>query len=268
MLPKQDSEKNEQAMVYPEWSSSAGQRPLSHSTSSVRAGNGALKANKAGRLLDRRDEFPSITHCLFDLVGTLEWSDGLLKATRRAAVACVAHTLKVGEATAEAHIRDREAQLMVQLSYRPALSRVVTSLDISLAEWAGFQSMVEVEEYLSADEEIIELFEKLRGSYELVLYTNMPAALTKRALLSLGLDRYFTFPICSDLLGAVKPDKIALQKLVSEGHLSTRSTLAIGDRLEIDLAPVISLGGYGFLIQGRNDLVALAARLIQENGGG
>jgi len=267
MLPKQDSEKNEQAMMYQESSSPAGQRPLSHSTSPVRAGNGALKANNAIRLLDRYDEFPSITHCLFDLVGTLEWSEGLLKATRRAAAACVAHALKVSEATAEAHIRDREAQLMIQSSYRPALSRVVTSLHISLADWAGFQSMVKVEEYLSADEEIIELFEKLRASHKLVLYTNMPAAPTKRALLSLGLDGYFTFPICSDLLGAVKPDKVALRKLVSEGRLAPRSTLAIGDRFEIDLAPVISLGGYGFLIQGRDDLIALGARLIQENGG-
>jgi len=267
MLLKQGSEKKEQAMVSPELSSPVERRPLSRSTSPLCAGNGALKANNAIRLLDRRDEFPSITHCLFDLVGTLEWSDGLLKATRKAAAECVAHGLKISEASAEARIRDRETQLMTQLGYRPALSRVVTSLDISLADWAGFQSTLEVEEYLSADEEIIGLFEKLRRPYELVMYTNMPVAPTKRALLSLGLAHFFTSPICSDLLGAVKPDKAALRKLVSEGRFAPRSTLAVGDRFEIDLAPVISLGGYGFLIQGRDDLVALCARLIQKSGG-
>jgi len=214
-------------------------------------------------LLALKGRSPTIAHCLFDLVGTIAWSAELEETLRGAAVKCVASRLGTNEMGAEKELRRREKQQQVQLGYRPSLTGLVASFDIGVREWASCQHQIEIEEYLTPDSEVIGCIDTLMQWYGVTVYTNMPARLTHRALQTLGLRHAFLEPCCSDQLGSIKPDRRTVRRIAAERRFVLESTLAIGDRYEIDLVPVIESGGIGYLVSGREGLLTLCDALIQ-----
>ncbi|MFP4329431.1 MAG: HAD family hydrolase [Alkalispirochaetaceae bacterium] len=128
------------------------------------------------------------------------------------------------------------------------------------------EELLNPEEYLVEDRE---LRDALAGVSHLALcaVTNNPISLGRRTLETLGVGDLIPVVSGLDTAGASKPDprpfEIALEFLA----LPPAEILAIGDRYEIDLEPIVELGGAGALVEGRKDLLALLEAVATDSLG-
>lgn len=128
------------------------------------------------------------------------------------------------------------------------------------------EALLRPEEYLQADPELRAAIEKI-SHLALCAVTNNPTILGRRTLETLGIDDLIPVVSGLDTASASKPDprpfEIALEFLA----MPPGEVLAVGDRFEIDLEPVIELGGAGALIESRRDLLELLEALSTDSLG-
>jgi len=125
---------------------------------------------------------------------------------------------------------------------------------LSIVEIAKLnEKFVPKDKYLKPDKKLQDLFTKLKqkGISHYAL-RNGTTAKTKEILGYLGLSK-LDFPNCElgpftkvigvfDYLQKVKPDPAILQYFIGKYHLEPKETLAVGDRIEVDLAPAKAVG--------------------------
>lgn len=102
--------------------------------------------------------------------------------------------------------------------------------------------------YLTRDNKLIELFQKLTNFRHLVLANGVRKNIEK-AIVALGLKpSLFETIVTSELTGVNKPNLKPFQYVIDYTKRTPQEHLMIGDRVGIDLAPAKKLGMYTCLV--------------------
>mgnify|MGYP006284178519 FL=1 len=123
--------------------------------------------------------------------------------------------------------------------------------------------LIEPEAYLSPDPELRKRIEAVSRSAAICAVTNNPVQIGERTLHALGIGDLMPVVSGLDTVGVSKPDPRPFEVALEYLALPPGEILAVGDRYEIDLEPIIDLGGGGVLIEGREDLFALLDSLVE-----
>ncbi len=200
------------------------------------------------RILNGRSIFPDLRYIVFDLEATLFWSEPFKHAMFSRAVVCISGHCQVAEDGARNLILQRRESLATTLGYTPALSATVLSFGISVDEWVKCQSTVSIEDTIPPPVPVLALLRAVAAKCRLIVYTNMAERLATEILDHLRVASLFDRVYHLQTFGRPKPDPSAIRRIIGEGVLEPQLSIAVGDRYHLDLAPIISSGGYGYLI--------------------
>lgn len=176
---------------------------------------------------------------IWDFDGTLyKPNPALFAAVREAEYrVIVEHTGWTREQAAEAF------EKLHKKVYPSATETVGKIVGISTAEAAGeMENYFDRRNFLSRDEHLIELFQKLEG-YRHIILANGVIAKHKETLTVLGVpEKTFELFVTSEVVGFTKPHPEGFQYVLDYTKLPPSSHLMIGDRDLVDLAPARALG--------------------------
>lgn len=125
------------------------------------------------------------------------------------------------------------------------------------------EELIEPEAYLSKDWELRERFELLSQRAAICAVTNNPLSIGERTLKALGIGDLLPVVSGLDTSGVSKPNPRPFEVALEYLALPPGELIAVGDRYEIDLEPIIDLGGGGVLLEGRSDLLAFLDRFLE-----
>lgn len=225
-----------------------------------------IMSESNNHLLNESTSFPEITLCLFDLEGTLFWTKRFKELTFNLAVTCVSDLFNISAAEARKRILDLRNSLAQRYGYLPALSTTLLELGVSFRDWATHQRRASLDDIPTSSPEVIMLLRNLSKYYRMVLYSNMCMSLAIQILKHLGLENIFSKVITPEHNGATKPSVRTVKELLETFATEPSQTLSIGDRYEIDIVPVIELGGYGYLVSSMAELTCLCRTLLSRKG--
>lgn len=160
----------------------------------------------------------------------------------------------------------RKAAAEAEGGRRPSLGNAFLEFyNIPIATSVAWrEELIEPESYLSEDLELRDRLERLSQRAAICAVTNNPLSIGERTLRALGISDLLPVVSGLDTSEVSKPDprpfEIALEYLA----LPPGEVIALGDRYEIDLEPIIDLGGGGVLVEGRSDLLAFLDRFLEE----
>lgn len=217
-----------------------------------------------GQVLNGRSIRPHINYCIFDLEGTLFWSEEFKNHNYRQAIYCLTQIQALTIEKAELRLSSKREELCHTLGYTPALSSTLCALGVSLNEWANYQSVLSPEVVLH-DSELVAYLCELRTKYQLILYTNMCHSLTQAVLDRLGLTTVLHHFVSAQALGHTKPSKQGVQTLIDKYLIQPYRTVAFGDRYFLDVKPITDIGGWGYVVTSREELFA-SFDLLLESG--
>lgn len=206
-------------------------------------------------VLNGNETLPHLQYCLFDLEGTLFWSEEFKNQNYRQAIYCLTQVHNLSSDKAEMSLFSKRGELCKILGYPPALSTTLCALGVSLSEWANYQSLLSPS-ILPHDSELVQYLIELRPKYQLLLYTNMCQALTEAVLDHLEIKSILHHFVSSQTIGYTKPSKQGIQILTERQLIQPELTVAFGDRYFLDVKPVTDVGGWGYVVDSREALFA------------
>ena len=127
------------------------------------------------------------------------------------------------------------------------------------------EELIEPERFLAKDAELRELLTKVSRGCAVGAVTNNPVRIGKRTLQTLGIDDLLPVVSGLDSAGVSKPHPRPFEVALEYLAVPPAELLSVGDRYEIDIEPILLLGGGGALVEGREDLLALL-RMVIERG--
>jgi HAD superfamily hydrolase (TIGR01549 family) len=141
-----------------------------------------------------------------------------------------------------------------------SITQLLSELGVSRDAWNQFRDKhFDVSDRLSINHELVDVFQMLRSKYRLALLTNNTRVGMQRVLSRVGLDpAIFEIVITSDDGMNSKPSETPFIMLAQRLGVPYTAMLSIGDRQEIDIDPLTSLGGEGVLIEHPSDILTLA----------
>jgi FMN phosphatase YigB (HAD superfamily) len=125
------------------------------------------------------------------------------------------------------------------------------------------EELIEPEAYLSPDRELRERLEGVSRRAAICAVTNNPLSIGERTLHALGVADLLPVVSGLDTSSVSKPDPRPFEVALEYLALPPGEIVAIGDRYEIDLEPIIDLGGGGVLVEGREDLLLVLDRFLE-----
>ncbi|MFW6250362.1 MAG: HAD family hydrolase [Alkalispirochaetaceae bacterium] len=148
---------------------------------------------------------------------------------------------------------------------RPSLGNTFLHYyDIPIATSVAWRAeLIEPEAYLSEDPDLRNRIEALSRRAAICAVTNNPVQIGERTLRALGIGDLIPVVSGLDTVGVSKPDPRPFELALEYLALPPGEVLSVGDRYEIDLEPIIDLGGGGVLIEGREELLSILDSLIQ-----
>lgn len=204
---------------------------------------------------------------LFDIDNTLyhhrEYVDGQIEGQIRR----FARHRGISDAEAHSLIEAERGKLTRDEGRRPSLANTLQSLGVPISESITWRKEeIHPERYLGRDEELSKMVAGLSRSYRLAALTNNPREIGVRTLRCLGIGDYFEHVTGLDSSGESKPSWSPFQHILDALFLPIGETVMIGDRYDVDLAPMIERGGYGILVTNREELLGISAVLEEAYG--
>jgi putative hydrolase of the HAD superfamily len=195
---------------------------------------------------------------VFDLDGTLYVAPDFADTIQDAAVDYIAGLKGITSdracqlmATTRSHMADETGTVAT-------LSAVCTRLGGNVRDLhTFFNGRLRPEVYLTRDERVIALIERLAQHIPLYLYTNNNRAMTTRIIYILGLNRLFRRIYTIDDTWKGKPDAGMLDMLLEEAGLMPSEALFVGDRYDVDLSLPEKCGCPVYLSQSVEQLLRL-----------
>lgn len=134
------------------------------------------------------------------------------------------------------------------------------SLGISVQEWNQYRNEnLDLEKGLMPNERLTNVLYWLAKKYTLAIATNSTAILTDSILRGLELPKHlFSTIITSDSGLKPKPSPDLFYWLEAKYKIEFNEFLAFGDRYELDIEPLILLGGSGVLIYTPEEIIDFA----------
>jgi putative hydrolase of the HAD superfamily len=173
---------------------------------------------------------------VFDLDGTLYVTPDFADTIQDAAVRYISKLNGESLDYARQLISSTRKILTDTTGWEPTLSAVCTKLGGNVRDLhIFFNGCLQPEVYLTRDERVIALLERLAQRMPLYLYTNNNRAMTTRIICILGLSQLFRCIYTIDDTWKGKPDADMLDKLLEEAELKPAEALFVGDRYDVDL---------------------------------
>ncbi len=143
-------------------------------------------------------------------------------------------------------------------SHKPSLGNTFLHFGISIArsvEWRN--TYITPQKYLKKDLKLVAAFQQFSPSISKLILTNNPTDLAKRTLELLGIMNYIHGIIGLDSTGVSKPDTKGFELALVQQGANPREVVSVGDRYGIDIAPALSLGMQGILVNSVQDIYQL-----------
>ncbi len=164
--------------------------------------------------------------------------------------------------------RDRVAQLRQMMATDwdgTSTTAFVLAQGVDAAQWQQYRSKhLDIASGLSHDDRVVAGITDLRRYFHVALLTNNTRALANRILRKIGFaDNAFSVVVAAEDVGAhPKPSPAAFQTVLDKLHVPAVSTWSVGDRYDIDIAPLVQLGGAGITLSGPDEIRAAASVLV------
>lgn len=141
---------------------------------------------------------------------------------------------------------------------------------VDAGRWREFRTRhLDIAQGLSPDERVVASVAGLRRRLPVALLTNNTRPLADRILRKIGFpDGAFTAVISAEDLGsAPKPAPAAFGVALERLGARAAGTWSVGDRYDIDVAPLLELGGAGATVSGPDELGVALAEIVARAGG-
>ena len=173
---------------------------------------------------------------VFDLDGTLYVSPVFAAIIQDAAAGYIAGLKGITPDQAGHMMATSRCLLTEETGAVPTLSAVCTRLGGNVPDLhTFFEGCLLPEAYLTRDERVVALLERLAQRIPLYLFTNNNRALTTRIIDYLGLKGLFRRIYAIDDTWQAKPNDSMLDHVLAEAGLKPSETLFVGDRYDVDL---------------------------------
>ena len=173
---------------------------------------------------------------IFDLDGTLYVSPEFAATIQDAAAGYLAGIKVISPDLAGRLMAATRSSLTEETGGVPTLSAVCERLGGDIRDLhTYFAEQLRPEAYLTRDERVIALLERLARCMPLYLFTNNNRILTNRIIDILGLRGLFRRIYAIDDTWKAKPDESMLDLILAEAGLKPSEALFVGDRYDVDL---------------------------------
>jgi len=173
---------------------------------------------------------------IFDLDGTLYSAPDYAAAIQDAAAGYMAGLRGITPEQSGRLMATTRSLLTEETGGVPTLSAVCTRLGGNVRDLhTFFEGCLRPEAYLTRDERVVALLERLARRIPLYLFTNNNRVLTTRIIEYLGLNGLFRRIYTIDDAWKAKPDEEMLDRILAEAGLLPSQALFVGDRFDVDL---------------------------------
>lgn len=133
----------------------------------------------------------------------------------------------------------------------------IHSIGICKSKWNEARDKgFDITDHLELDEALTKSILKVCKHFKTEILTNNTRKSSKRIFKKLGFSfRDFSYVQTSDDSNFTKPSSDVFRKTAEKLNVNYDEILSIGDRYEIDIAPVLELGGSGVLVDGPGELI-------------
>jgi FMN phosphatase YigB (HAD superfamily) len=204
---------------------------------------------------------------VFDIDNTLYHDEGYLREQTDSQVLKFGRFRRISPEEAREVVDAARTEIFSRTGTRPSLAHTLKALGIPIeTSIAWRKEAMQPERYLSFDERLGEMLSRLVGSYRLMALTNNPREIGLRTLRCLGVERFFEDVTGLDSTGESKPSWGPFRHALETMNLEVSMIAMVGDRYDVDLAPVIERGGAGILVESRRDLLGVPGVLKDAYG--
>jgi putative hydrolase of the HAD superfamily len=202
---------------------------------------------------------------IFDLDGTLYFSEPLEKEVDRSAVSYIAEIKGMDENAARELIHTTRRQFPTPSGAAGTLSMACLALGGSLMEMhRRFAEEIDPKPLLSNDYRVVEMLAALSGVFPLYLYTNNNRILADKIMHAIGISHLFRKVFTIEESWLPKPDHRELRRVLADTGLEAREALFVGDRYDIDLRLPHEMGAAVHLVRDVEDLLSLRTYLATD----
>jgi FMN phosphatase YigB (HAD superfamily) len=201
---------------------------------------------------------------VFDLDGTLYPKEAYAEQVLAVIGRMFVELRGVSQALADAKVAELREAMRTNWSGTSTTS-FVRANGFDGAQWLEYrQAHLSIADGLTRDEDVLRELARLREVVPIVLLTNntrgaMTAILDK---LGIGVGGFTEVLSSEDSRDTPKPDPGAFQVVLDRCGVAAERTWSVGDRVDIDIAPLRLLGGAGIAVDGPADLGAAVDHLI------
>ncbi|MDR3114315.1 MAG: HAD family hydrolase [Treponema sp.] len=196
---------------------------------------------------------------LFDMDGTLYTNPAYMQFQNRSLIERLARRRGSSlEAMQGAIAAYQEQWAQTQGGQGLSLSTTLVHFGISLKESMRWrEELYEPGVYLKADPKLGETLKRLGAVYALALVTNNPVLVARKTLAALGVGECFQGIVGLDTCLVSKPHTAPFLKAAALCRVSPSACVSVGDRYAMDIAPPLTLGMGGILVDGVEDVYHL-----------
>ncbi len=192
---------------------------------------------------------------LFDIDNTLYRDDHYAQWQIDVLVEHFADYRQIGLSAAQTLIDNTRAAITARNGRRPSLGNTMEELGVSIPVGVAWRrKLVDPYRFLHPDPELANLLQGLTSSYRIAALTNNPADVGRASLDALGIAELFPLVVGLDTTWHSKPDWEPFQAALEAVECEPRETLMVGDRYDVDVAPLLDHGGSGVVVESRADL--------------
>jgi FMN phosphatase YigB (HAD superfamily) len=141
-----------------------------------------------------------------------------------------------------------------------SLANTLRELGVSIEESVRWRrELIVPADHLSEDPPLRDVLSAIReGGMVAAALTNNPVAVGRASLEALGVADLFATVIGLDTTWHSKPDWEPFAAALAALKVSPAEAIMVGDRWDVDLAPMVERGGGAILVESREDLLALS----------
>jgi len=140
-----------------------------------------------------------------------------------------------------------------------SISKTMMKLGLTIKEWNSYRDKnFDVSYKINKNMVLKNELDILRKLYSLALFSNNSSYALSKIINKLGIPKkYFSIILTSDSKTKLKPSIEGFRFIIKEYKVLSKEVLSIGDRYEIDILPVLKIGGNGILIEHEKDLLEI-----------
>lgn len=195
---------------------------------------------------------------IFDMDGTLYTNEGYIRWQEDAQIRRFATQLSISEGQARSLLANARLRRQGAGLPKTSMAELFVSFGINLStiiKWR--EEEFRPADWLVPDPALRAALFVLADTYRLALVTNNPRKVGRESLAALGISECFECIIGLDDSGVSKPSTLPFVKACETLRLEPTQCVSIGDRMDIDIEPALSLGMGGILVEGVADVLAL-----------